>query len=103
MTTTANFTILTEPLESLQGLKDQRQAAAGPRPLSRSKAETEPEARLWKLCAEVASPRLSVFEWVTFLLLGVLSLGALACGFWGLFHLFNTGALNQTVRALLTT
>ena len=102
MTTTANFTILAEPLESVQGLKDKRQAAAGPRPLSRSKAETEPEARLWKLCAEAASPRLSGAEWIALALFGASALGALAFGFWELFHLFNTGALDQTVRALLT-
>ena len=43
MTTIANFTILTEPVESHQGLKDKRQAAARPRPLSQPKAKTEPE------------------------------------------------------------
>jgi hypothetical protein len=101
MTTTANFTILVEPLESHQGLKDKRQAAAGPRPLSRSKAETEPESRLWKLCAEAAFPRLSGAEWVALLFLGTSALAALALCLSESFHLFSTGALDQTVRALL--
>ena len=102
MTTTANFTILAEPLESRQGLKDKRQAAAGPRPLSRSKAETEPESRLWKLCAEAASPRLSGAEWIALLFLGASALAALALCLSESFHLLNSGALDQTVRALLT-
>ena len=102
MTTTANFTILAEPLESHRGSKDERRAGAGPRPLSRSKAETEPEARLWKLCAEAASPRLSGVEWVALALFGASALAALTFSFSEWFHLFNTGALDQTVRALLS-
>ena len=101
MTTTANFTILAEPLESRQGLKDKRQAAAAQRPLSKSKAETEPETRLWKLCAEAASPRLSGAEWIALLLLGASALAALVLCLSESFHLFSTGALDQTVRALL--
>ena len=101
MTTTANFTILAKPLESHQGLKDKRQAAAGPHPLSRSKAETEPESRLWKLCAEAASPRLSGVEWIALLLFGASAVAALAFCLSESFHLLNSGALDQTVRALL--
>lgn len=101
MTTTANFTILAEPLESRQGLKDKRQVAARQRSFSRSKAETEPESRLWKLCAEVAPPRLSGVEWIALLLFGASALGALAFSFSESFHLLNSGALDQAVRALL--
>jgi hypothetical protein len=101
MATTANFTILAEPLESHQGFKDKRRIAAGPCPLSRSEAETEPEARLWKLCAEAASPRLSGAEWIALLSLGASALAALALCLSESFHLFSTGALDQTVRALL--
>jgi hypothetical protein len=102
MTTTANFTILAEPLESRQGLKDKRQAAGAQRSLNRSKAETEPEARLWKLCAEAAPPRLSGVEWIALLLFGASAVAALAFCLSESFHLFNSGALDQTVRALLT-
>jgi hypothetical protein len=102
MMTTADFHILAEPLQSRQGWKDERQVAAGQRSFSRSKAETEPEARLWKLCAEVASPRLSGVEWIALLLFGASALAALAFCFSESFHLLNSGALDQTVRALLT-
>ena len=99
--TTANFTILAEPLESHQGLKDKRQVAARQRSFSRSKAETEPEARLWKLCPEAAPARLSGVEWIALLSFGASALGALAFCFSESFHLLNSGALDQTVRALL--
>jgi hypothetical protein len=68
VTTTANFTILAEPLESHQGLKDKRQAAAGQ----------------------------------ALLLFGSSALAALAFCFSESFHLLNSGALDQTVRALLS-
>ena len=97
MTTTANFTILAQPLESRQ----ERQAAGAQRSLNRSKSETEPEARLWKLCAEAAPPRLSGAEWIALLLFGASALGALAFCFSQSFQLLNSGALDQTVRALL--
>lgn len=42
-------------------------AVLEPAVVTRSKAEAEPEARLWKVCAEAASPRLGGFEWVAFL------------------------------------
>jgi hypothetical protein len=102
MTTTENFRILAEPLESLRGLKDQRRAASGEHSFSRSKAETEPETRLWKICAKAASPGLNGVEWIALLLLGASALGAMAYGFSESFHLFNSGALDQTVRAILT-
>jgi hypothetical protein len=98
MTTTTNFTILAEPL---RGLKEERRAAATQRSLRRSKAETEPERRLWKLCGEAAPPRFSGIEWIALLLFGTSALGALAFCFSEWFHLFNSGALDQTVRALL--
>jgi hypothetical protein len=63
--------------------------------------EAEPEARLWKICAEVASPRLSGFELVVFLLFGALSLVAMASCFSGMFQLLNGDVLEQTVRALV--
>jgi hypothetical protein len=102
MTTTTNFRILPEPLKSHQGLKGERQVASGQPSLSRSKAETEPETRLWKICAKAASPGLSGVEWIALLLLATAAFGALACCFWESFRLFNGGALDQTVQALLT-
>jgi hypothetical protein len=46
MTTTANLQILPAPLESPQGLKAERQIAAGQQSLGLGKAETEAESRL---------------------------------------------------------
>ena len=97
--TTTDFSILAKPLQSDQALKKQPQVAGRQRPVIRPKLETEPETRLWKICAKAASPALSGVEWIALLLLGV---GALAYGFSESFHLINSGALDQTVRALLT-
>ena len=102
MTTTANLTILAEPLEPAQGSKAERQTAIAQRPFSRSKAETEPERRLWKLCAEAAPPRFSGIEWIALVLFGASAFGALAFCFSEWFHLSSSGALDQTVRALLS-
>ena len=102
MTTTTNFSIVAKPLRTDQTLKERARVATGQRPVTRPKAEAGPETRLWKICAEVASPGLSGVEWIPLLLLGASALGALAYGFSESFHLFNSGALDQTVRALLT-
>jgi hypothetical protein len=102
MTTTTNFQILAKPLEFRQGLREERQAKPAQRSLGQCKAETEPEARLWKLCAEAAPPRLSGAEWIALLLLGASALAALAFCFSEWLHLFNSGALDQTVRRFST-
>jgi hypothetical protein len=99
---TVNFYILAKPLLSDQGLKVQNCVATRQLPATRAEAETEPEERLWKVCTEAASPRLSGFEFIAFLFFGALVLGALAYCFSELFQLLNSGALDETVRALLT-
>jgi hypothetical protein len=99
---TANFYIPEKPLQPDQGLKEQNRITTGQPSLARSKAETEPEARLWKVCAEAASPRLNGLEWLALLVFGVLALGAVALCFSELFQLLKSGALDETVRALLT-
>jgi hypothetical protein len=96
---TTHFYILAKAAESDRG---QRLWLASGRPsFARSKAEAEPEARLWKVCAEAASPLLSGFEWIAFLLFGALALGTLAFCFSELFRLLHGGVLDETVRALL--
>ena len=99
---TATLFVPAKPLHLRQGFTEQQGAMTGQRSLIRSKIEEEPEARLWKVCAEVTGSRLNVFEWIAFLLFGVVSVGALVCGFCELLHLLGSGALDQTVRALLT-
>lgn len=99
---TANFYILAKPLQSDEGIEEQSRGSTRQLSVARPKTETEPEERLWKICAEVSSPKLWRFEWIAFLSLGVLAFGALVCCFSELFHLLNSGALDETVRALLT-
>ena len=99
---TANFYILAKPLQSVQGPKDRLQVVTRRPSLTRSKAETEPETRLWKVCAKAVSPRLSRFERIAFLLFVASALVALAFCFSESFHLFNSGALDKTVRVVLT-
>jgi len=99
---TANFYILAKPLQSVQGPKDRPRVATRQPSLTRSKSETEPETRLWKVCAKAVSPRLSRFERIAFLLFVASALVALAFCFSESFHLFNSSALDNTVRVLLT-
>jgi hypothetical protein len=101
--TTADFYILAEPRRSDRRLKEKRSPAATEQALlSQPKAEAEPETRLWKLCAEAASPRLSRFEWIAILVFAASALLAIACCTFEWIQLANSGALDQTVRALLT-
>jgi hypothetical protein len=99
---TANFYVLAKPLQPDPGLNDQHRIASGQLSSARLKVETEPEARLWKICAKEASSRLGALQWITLLLFGILALGAVGFCFSELFDLFSSGALDQTVRALLT-
>lgn len=98
---TANFHILAKPLQSDQSVKREHRVTIGQPSFSRSKAEREPETRLWKVFAEATSPRLSGLEWVAFLFFGALALGALVYCFSELFRLFNNDTLARTVRLLL--
>jgi hypothetical protein len=75
---TANFYILAKPLQSDQGIREQHRTATRQVSVVQAEAEAEPGQRLWKICAEAASPRLSAFEWIAFLLLGASTFGALA-------------------------
>jgi hypothetical protein len=98
---TANFYLLAKPLQPDQRLKQQNRIATGQASFAPPKAEAEPEVRLWKVCAEVASLRFIGLEWVAFLFFGALVLGALACCFSEVFQLLNSGALCDTVGVLL--
>jgi hypothetical protein len=99
---TTNFYTLAKPLRSDQGLKEERQAATRRLSDTGDKAEAEPEGRLWKVCAEAASPKFTVPELAAFLLFGLLSLGAGAYCISELLQLLNSGALDQAVGVLLT-
>jgi hypothetical protein len=101
--TTSNYYVLADFPRSAQELtKERPRVATKQSSLTRPTVEAEPETRLWKICAEVAPPRLNRFETVALLVFGAsafLSLAFCACEW---FHLFNSGALDQIVRAILT-
>jgi hypothetical protein len=97
----ANFYVLAKPLQSDEGIEERSCDATRPLSGIRPKAETEPEERLWKVCAEAVSPRFSALESLAFVFFGALAIGALACCFSELFQLISSGALDQTVHALL--
>jgi hypothetical protein len=100
--TTADFYILAEPRRSDRRLKQERARIATEQSSpSRPKVEAESETRLWKVCAEAASPRLSRFEWIAILVFAASALVAMACCTFEWLQLSNSGALDQTVRALL--
>jgi hypothetical protein len=101
--TTANYYILADPPRSAQELtKERSRVATKQSSFTRPKVEAEPETRLWKICSEIAPPRLDRFEWIALLVFGASAFLSLAfCAFeW--FHLFNSGALDQIARAILT-
>jgi hypothetical protein len=98
---TANFYILAKPPQSDQVAKEEHRVATAHPSFSRSKAKREPETRLWKVCFEAASPRLSGLEWVAFLLFGSLVLGALVYCFSEFCRLLSNDTLEQTVGLLL--
>jgi hypothetical protein len=102
--TPPDFFILTEPRRSDWRLKEERaRLATKPSSLSRPEVEAEPETRLWKVCAAASSPRLSRFERIAVLIFAASALLAMACCTLEWFRLSNSGALDQTVRALLTS
>src|ERR1700745_2986106 len=101
--TTADFYILAEPRRSDRRLKEERAPVATEQSsLTRPKVEAEPETRLWKICAEVAPPRLSRFEWIAILVFGASAFVALTCCVFEWLQLSSSGSLDQVVRALLT-
>jgi hypothetical protein len=100
---TANYYVLADPPRSAQELtKERPRLAAKQSSFSRAKVEAAPETRLWKICAEVDSQRLSRIEWIALLFFAASTFLSLAfCAFeW--FHLANNGALDQITRAILT-
>ena len=101
--TTANYYFPAELRWADQELaKDRTWVATKQSSFTRPKAVAEPETRLWKICAEVAPPRLNKFEGIALFVFGASAFLSLAfCAFtW--FHLFSSGALDQVVSAILT-
>jgi hypothetical protein len=73
------------------------------RPVVRIQSETTPEHRLWKLSMQSAFLRGFIGESIAFLFFGLLvGAAAVYCGT-ELFYVVNSGALEQTVQALLSS
>jgi hypothetical protein len=101
--TTANYYVLGEPPQSDQELTEGRpRVATKQSSFTRPKVEAEPETRLWKICAEVATPRLNGFERIAILVFGASAFLSLAFCAFECFHLFSSGALDRIVHAILT-
>ena len=98
--TTANYYVLAEPLKDLT--EERSRVAAEKTSIKRREIAAKPETRLWKLCAEAASPRLGVLERTALFVFAVSAIFGLACCVFEWFQLSNTGSLDQVVRALLT-
>ena len=100
--TTANYYPLAEPLQSDRELREDHPGVATEQlSFARSKIEAEPEARLWKICAKAAPPRLSVFEWIALAVFGGSAIFGLACCVFEWFHLYNSSSLEQIITECL--
>jgi hypothetical protein len=101
--TTANYYDLTAPVQFGRKLREEQSwAASEPLSFTRSKTEAEPETRLWKICAEAAPPRLTVFERSALFVFGSSAIFGLACCVFEWVQLYNSSSLEQIVRAILT-
>jgi hypothetical protein len=67
-----------------------------------AKAEAAPEYRLWKVCRQTVSPKLSKVDFLAFVFFAVVAMVAIGCSFSMLFQTLGTGSLEQTVRTLIT-
>lgn len=101
--TTANYYPLAELLQSDRELReDHPRIATEPLSFTRSKIEVEPEARLWRICAEAAPTRLSVFEWIALTVFAGSAIFGLTCCVFEWVQFSNSSSLEQIVRAILT-
>jgi hypothetical protein len=101
--TTANYYVPAAPLLPDQKLRKERNRVATKQSsATQVRVETEPETRLWRICAAAAPPRLRRLEWMALSVFGASAFLAMAfCAFEWL-HLYNSGSLDQIVRAILT-
>jgi hypothetical protein len=91
-----------ERFQFRQGTREQNPCGGRRRLAAQLRRNSEPEQSLWKLSMEAVSPKFAKVGLIAFLFLGVLVSAATVCSFSELVHLVNSGALEQTVQALLT-
>jgi len=83
-------------------IREQGYCAGRKRPTAQLRSEIEPERRLYKLSGEAVSPKVGRLDLIAYLFFGVLvSAATVYCGT-ELFHVVNSGGLEQTVQALLS-
>jgi hypothetical protein len=100
---TSNLFIPKAPFHFIKATAEQDRRNSRQRPTLRIRGETEPENRLWKLSMEAASLKDAKLELIALFVFGFLvSAAAVYCGA-ELLNGVNSGALEQTVRALLSS
>ena len=88
------------PLDT--GIRKQGYCGGRRRPTAQLRSEIESEHSFYGLSREAASPKFSRLELIAFLFFGVLVSGATVYSGTELIHVVNSGALEQTVRTLLS-
>jgi hypothetical protein len=97
-----NSFIHAESFQFRKGTREQDRCAGRQQLIAQLRSEIEPEHHLYKLSREAASHTFGRLELLTFLFFGVLAGAATVyCGT-ELFHVLNSGALEQTVQTLLS-
>jgi hypothetical protein len=101
MMLTTNFFIPTEPFHFSKGKVEQKRRPGRQGLIVQIRSKTQPENRLWKLSLEASSLKSRNLELTVFLFFGlVATAAAVYCGT-ELFQVVKSGALEQTVQALL--
>jgi hypothetical protein len=101
MMQTTNFFIPRDPFRFSKGKVEPECSPARQRLTVQIRSKTEPENRLWKLSMEAASLKSRKLELTAFLFFGVVASVATVYCATELFQVVNSGALEQTVQALL--
>jgi hypothetical protein len=97
-----NFFIPTKSFYFRKENTEQERCDAGRWLIVQIRSKTEPENRLWKLSMGADSRKGRRLELIAFLFFGVLVSAAAVYCCTELLHVINSGALEQTVQALLT-
>src|SRR5208282_6198920 len=84
------------------GIRKHVYCAGRKRPTAQLRSQIEPERRLYKLSSEAVSPKVGRLDLTAYLLFGVLVSAATVYSGTELFHVVNSGGLEQTVQALLS-
>ena len=93
--------VSTERLALPPNTNEQGHQFAAPPLAANARAELVPEHRLWKVCRQTVSPKLRKIDSLAFAFFAVVAVVAIACSLSMLFHVLDSGALEETVRTLI--